>query len=216
MGHPLDDGDFAAEAAVHLSEFDADVTASNDDEMLRKKVDLEHGGVGEVIDLVDAGEGWDIGAATYVEEDLWGFEQVFAHSYCGGGFELCVAGVDGAVGIGPQAGFDAVARFEEDFFFAGFDGLHVDGEAAGNVDAVEGGAACHLHGVGVGDEGLGRDAAGVDAGSAEELALDDGDLLAGGGETSCEGGTGLAGSNDDGVELGHGCLGCEISVRERR
>ena len=72
--------------------------------------------------------------------------------------------------------------------------------AAGDVDAVVGGAARHMGGVGVGDEGLGGDAAGVDAGSAEELALDDGDLFAGFGEASGERGTGLAGADDDGVE----------------
>ena len=53
----FDDGDLAAEAAVHLAELDADVAAADDDEMLGNEVDLEHGGVGEVIDLVDAGRG---------------------------------------------------------------------------------------------------------------------------------------------------------------
>ena len=156
----------------------------------------------EVLDLIDAGEIGDDGAAADVDEDLRGFEEVvgIADSYCCGGFEACVAGEDGAVGHAAEPVLDAGAGFEEDLVFAGFDGLHVDGEAAGDGDAVEGGAACHLRGVGAGDEGLGGDAAGVDAGSAEELALDEGDLLAGFGEASCERGTGLAGPDDDGVE----------------
>ncbi len=109
----FDDGDFAAEAAVHLSELDADVAAADDDEMFREEVDLEHGGVVEVLDLIDAGEVGDGGAAAYVEEDLRGFEEVFgiADSYRCGGFEFCVAGVDGAVGHGAEAVLDRGAGF---------------------------------------------------------------------------------------------------------
>ena len=188
MRHLFDDGDFAAEAAIHLSELDADVAAADDDEMLGQEVDLEHGGVVEVLDLVDAGEIGGGGAAAYVEEDLRGFEEIVADADRGGGFELCVAGVDGAVGIGAEAVLDGGAGFEEDLFLAGFGGLHVDGDFTGQFDAVERGAACHLRGVGIGNQGLGGDAAGVDAGSAEELALDNGDFFAGLRKASCEGG----------------------------
>ena len=111
--------------------------------------------------------------------------------------------VDRAVGIVAQTGFDGFTRGADDLFLAGFDGLHIDADLAGEGDAVEGGTACHVGGIGAGDQGLGGDAAGVDAGSAEEMALDEGDLHAGLSERSCEGRAGLTGSDDDGVEFGH-------------
>ncbi len=42
----LDDGDLAAEAAVHLPELEADVAAADDDQVLGQEVDLHHGAVG--------------------------------------------------------------------------------------------------------------------------------------------------------------------------
>ena len=54
--------------------------------------------------------------------------------------------------------------------------------------------------VGTGDESFGGRAAGVDAGSAEELAFDERDAAAGFGEASGEGGAGLTGADDDGIE----------------
>ena len=52
----LDDGDLAAEAAEDLRELDADVAATDDDEMARKGVEFEDADVGEEGDLVDAGQ----------------------------------------------------------------------------------------------------------------------------------------------------------------
>ena len=58
-----------------------------------------------------------------------------------------------------------------------------------------------MGGVGAGDHGFGRNTSGVDAGAAEEIALDDGDALAGSGEAGGKGGSGLSGTDDDGVEI---------------
>ncbi len=126
-----------------------------------------------------------------------------------------MAGVDGAVLHGAEPLLDAGAGGSGDLLHAGFDGLHVDADFAFEDHSVEGGATCHVGGVGAGDEGFGGDAAGVDAGPAEELALDHGDLHAGPGEASCEGWAGLACADDDCVECGHdGSLlfGCDLSV----
>ena len=69
-GRFFDDGDFAAEAAEHLREFEADVAAADDDEMAREGVEFEDADVGEIGDFIDAGQVGDVGAAAYVEEDL--------------------------------------------------------------------------------------------------------------------------------------------------
>jgi hypothetical protein len=54
--------------------------------------------------------------------------------------------------------------------------------------------------IGARDQGLGRHAAGVDAGAAEQLALDQRDPHAGGGQAADQRRPGLAGADDDGVE----------------
>ena len=69
-------------------------------------------------------------------------------------------------------------------------------------DAEIGGAARQVGGIGAGDQRLGRDAAGVDAGAAEELALDERDGHARGGQPAGQRRSGLAGADDDRVEAG--------------
>ena len=80
------------------------------------------------------------------------------------------------------------------------DGLEVDFDVGVDGDAVVSGAACDVGGVSTGNHCLCGDAAGVDAGAAEEMAFDEGYRLACGGEADGEGGAGLACSDDDGVE----------------
>ena len=62
-----------------------------------------------------------------------------------------------------------------------------------------------MGGIGAGDQRLGRHAAGVDAGAAEQVPLDDGHGHAGLGQSRGQRGPGLPGADDDGVEApGHG------------
>jgi len=152
---------------------------------------------------VDAGEVGDRGAAAYVEEYLFGFEDVVAYADFVGGFEAGGAGVDGDFGVGAQGLLDAVAGVGDDGVAASIHGFDVDYERA-NGDAVLGGALDLAGGVGAGDHSFGGGAAGVDAGAAEEVSLDEGYGLSGGGEAGGEGWAGLAGSDDDGVVCGHG------------
>ena len=48
-------GDLGAEAAEDLREFQSDIAAAEDDEVLRNNLQRERGGVGEVRHAVDAG-----------------------------------------------------------------------------------------------------------------------------------------------------------------
>ena len=68
------------------------------------------------------------------------------------------------------------------------------------IDAELGAAPRDVRGVGARDQRLGRHAAGVDAGAAEQLALDQRDRHAGGGQPAGERRPGLAGADDDRVE----------------
>ena len=74
-----------------------------------------------------------------------------------------------------QPTLDAVARVGDDRVGARLDLRHVDARRAVEHDAVVGRASREVRGVGAGDQRLGRHAAGVDAGAAEQLALDERD-----------------------------------------
>ena len=52
----LDHRHLTSEAAIDLREFEADVTAAQDDEMRGEKIDVHHRAVGEVRHLVEAGD----------------------------------------------------------------------------------------------------------------------------------------------------------------
>ena len=69
-------------------------------------------------------------------------------------------------------------------------------------DAVVGGPAREMCGIGAGHQRFGRHAAGVDAGAAEQLAFDERDCHSGASQAAGERGAGLAGPDDDGVEAG--------------
>src|SRR5207244_8560640 len=71
-GTALQDGHLAAEAAIHLREFERDVAAAEDDEVGGERVEVDDGGVGEVRNLVEAGERRDGGGAAHGGEDVGG------------------------------------------------------------------------------------------------------------------------------------------------
>ena len=200
-GGLFDDGDFAAEAAEDLSEFEAYVASADDDEMAGERLEFENADVGHPGDLIDAGKVRHDGAAADVDEDLVGGEEVVADANLFWRFEVGVADEDGAVLHAAQPTLEAVARLGDDLVLARFHGLHVDCDCALDGDSVGGSGAGLLGDVGAGDHGLGGRASGVDAGATEELAFDERDGAAGLREPSCEGRPGLAGADDDGVEV---------------
>jgi hypothetical protein len=52
-GRHLDDSDVAAEAPVHLREFQSDIAAAHNDQMTRNKVDSHHRAVCQIGDLLE-------------------------------------------------------------------------------------------------------------------------------------------------------------------
>src|SRR5579871_1387186 len=77
----FDDGDPAAKAPEHLRELEADIAATDDDQMLGQKVDVHHGGVGEEVYLIETGHFRDNGAAADIEEDALGSKPPVAHAH---------------------------------------------------------------------------------------------------------------------------------------
>src|ERR1700758_1961006 len=50
----LDDRPLAAEASIHLGEFEPDIAASDDHQMPRQKIDRHHRGVRQIRNLIEA------------------------------------------------------------------------------------------------------------------------------------------------------------------
>src|SRR5262245_31374816 len=66
----LDDRDLGAEASKHLTEFETDVTAADDDQVPRKKVHRHHRAIGERVDLAKPRHVGNERPAADVDEDL--------------------------------------------------------------------------------------------------------------------------------------------------
>src|ERR1700745_1108363 len=79
-GGLFDDGDFAAEAAEDLGEFEADVAAAYDDEMAGQRIEFEDPDVVHPRDYVGAGKIGHDGAASDVEEKLFRGEEIVSYT----------------------------------------------------------------------------------------------------------------------------------------
>jgi hypothetical protein len=159
------------------------------------------------------------GAAADVDEDLLGAERLPADPHLLRPDETGVADMDGDARVLAQGLLDALVGDLDDRVLARLDRLHVHPHRALDHDAEVGRATRHVRRPGARDQRLGRDAAIVDAGAAEALALDHGDLLAGLGQAPRERGSGLAGADHDGIEALHHVLdlllGWVASLRTR-
>ena len=177
----LDDGHLAAEAPVHLREFEPDVAAADDDKVMRQDIEIQHGCVGQVADLVEAGHVGHERAAADIDEDRARRQQFLSDPDLVRCLETGMVFVDGAVSHALQPSLKSGARCAHDSVLPGLDFLHVDADRSAGCHAIVGGAPCKMSGIGTGNERLRGRASRVDAGSADELALDKGDAHAGSG-----------------------------------
>src|SRR5690606_22421806 len=102
-----------------------------------------------------------------------------------------------------QPFFIVGAGIQRDLMGALHDLGHIDPERAIERKAIGGCRARQAGGIGACYQGLGRHAAGIDAGAPDMLALDDRDRHAGCREASGKRRPGLAGADDDGIEVPH-------------
>jgi hypothetical protein len=163
----LDNGDFAPESPVHLREFQADVAATYDDKMARKEIDIHHGAVGEVSDLVETMHLRHPRTPAYVDEYSLCLQPLRADAHFPGGLEGGVALIHCAVFQPPQHGFDRNSRIPRHFVLPGFNAFHIDAHRATDDHAELGGSADCVGGVRACDHGLCGCAACVHARAAE-------------------------------------------------
>ena len=195
-----DDRDGGAEAPEHLRVFERDIRAAEHDEMVRDVVEREDGAVRQRIDLVEPRDRGTRGAAAHVEEDPWRAETPVADLDRVARDEAGMAADQGHAVGAVEPGLEPFPRLPRDPGGAAHRPRQIDRHRSRNDDAELGGAAGRVRDRGAGDERLGRRAAGVDAGAADAVPLDDRDAMSGGGEPCRERRTGLAGADDEGVE----------------
>ena len=174
----LDDGDAGAEAPVHLGELQADVAAADHHQVLGQGVKLEHGAVREMVDLAQAGQVRHMCPRADVDEDLAGLELRVADPDRARAFEARMSLVDREIRRALEPLLHTLVGGPHHGVLACLDARHVDAQALDHHAEV-GRAARQVSDPRARDQGLGGDAAGVDAGAAEQLALDDGGLAAG-------------------------------------
>ena len=172
----LHDRDQAPEAAIHLRELEPYIAAADDDQMFGHVVQLHHGRIGQVVDLVQAGDRGDERARAGIDEDPLGLQPLAVDTHRMGVLEARVSLVDRAVGHVPEPGGHALARLPHDGVLAGLDAPHVDVDRAIDHDAEVVAPAGHVRGPGARDQRFGGNASDIHAGAAEQLALDDGRL----------------------------------------
>ena len=175
----LDDCHLAAEAAVDLGELESDVAAADNDQV-RRAGTRRRAGV-----LLVKYSTWSrpgisgTAARPPTLMKISGRAQGLAadrHRLRRG--EACVPLIDGDHGIASQRLLDAAVGEAQHIVLARLDLPHVDGDGAWDRNAVISGAAGEMRGIGTRHQRLGRRAAGVDAGAAEAVALDDRHALA--------------------------------------
>ena len=111
-----------------------------------------------------------------------------------------VSGEDRAVVERPERLFEAVPRLAGNRILSRLDGCHVHADRAIDHDAELSGSSRQVGRIGAGHHRLGGNAAGIHAGAAKQMALDDRDPHAGRRQAPGEWRPGLAGADDDGVE----------------
>jgi hypothetical protein len=171
----------------------------------RDCIELEDRRVGEIVDGVDTRHVGHARAAPDIDEDARRLQEALADPDEIRTLEARVPFDQGKTVHAAQPFLDAGARVVRDRVGPGFHPRHVDPDRTLDRDPIVGAPPGKVGGVRAGDQCLGWDAAGVDAGSTDQIPLDDCNLHPGCGQAPGQGWSRLSGTDDDGIEeLGHG------------
>ena len=150
--------------------------------MVRQKIDRHHRRIGQIRDLVDAGHRRHHCSPADIEENALGCEPLAAYLDLARREKPGMPAVKGDVRCVLEGRGQPVARPCHDRILARLDLPHIDADFAGDRDPVIGRTPRQLCGIGARHQRLCRRAAGIDAGAADEIALDDRDLHPGAGK----------------------------------
>ena len=168
--------------------------------MAGERVEREQRGVGEEGDVANAGHLRDGGATADVEEDAGACDALVADPERIRRFEAGMATDERDIVHTSDPGFETGARVARHPTCPRHRPCEIDPDRRIDHHAIIRRAPREVGGIGAGDQRLGRHAAGVDAGSAEMMALDQSDFHPRRREPRRQRRTGLAAAHDDGVE----------------
>src|SRR5437870_6855451 len=117
----MQDGDAAAEAAKHLSKFEPDVTATEDQEVFGNGSEPHDGFVGEIGNGFEADNQRDTRAGTGVDENLFAFKGILADLELMCRDKTRVAAIKAKFGALVYLFLLAVTETHDDFVFLGDD-----------------------------------------------------------------------------------------------
>ena len=171
----------APKPAVHLAEFEADKATADNDEMARQKVDVHHRRIRQVGHFVYAGHRRHQRPAADIDKDPFSPQPLAGDFHLLRRCEPGMATVERDVcGVFEGRGAPVSCR-RDNRILAGFNPPHVDADITSDHHTILGGAPRDPRGIGAHYHGLGRGAAGIDAGAADEMELNDGHLHPGAG-----------------------------------
>ena len=167
--------------------------------MARQKIDRHHRAVRQIRNLIDAGQVWRQGPSADIDEDPLGAEHRLADLHLVRCDEPPVALVDRAIFKGLQTLFDGRPRLTRNRVLSGLDPWHVDSHRRFENHSEIGGTTRRMGRMGAGDQCLRRNAAGIDASTAERPSFDHRDGLASGRKPARKRRPRLPGADDDGI-----------------
>ena len=203
-GTLLDDGDVGPEAPVHLGELQRDVAAADDDQMLGHGVEFQDADVGQVVDVGQSRDVGHDGPAADVEEDALGLDDPAIDRERVRSVKRACPRIKVHPSM-PSSQPSTPSRSSWTMPSLRALTFAMSTVTADGADPEIGRPARDVGRVRTGDQSLGRDAAIVDARSADQFAFDDCDGLTRRRQPAGQWRAGLAGTHDDGVvALRHG------------
>ena len=170
--------------------------------MLWQKVHVHHIRVGEVLDLIDAGDVGHECTGAHVDEDPFGFQEIPVDPHLIGTFEAAVSPVERHVFQAFHPVRHPAVRLPDHFVLPRLDTFHVHFDRAVDDHAELCAPSGNIGGPSAGHQRLGRNTADVHTGAAVEMTLEYGYPQPFTVQAVGKGGPGLSGANHNRVIFG--------------
>jgi len=173
----LQDADSTAETAEELTEFETDVAATENQQVVGNSIEFHDGRAVERCDGIESIQPGTIGARAGIDKDMLRFDgsaaAIFQLNVDGfGSVEAGIAEYEIDIRSFFDARLSAIAEAVDDLALAVSNFHHVNGDRPG-MDAVVGSAPGKVGNAGAGDHGFSRSAANVNARAPHVLAFDE-------------------------------------------
>src|SRR5437870_9746653 len=207
----VNDGYAASVTPEHLPEFEADVAAAKNEQVLGNRGKLEDGFVGEKRHFAQSWNRRNVRAAAGVKENLFAFDDFFPDLNLMGCNKPRSSSIKAKILALIYAPLLAAAKAQHDLISLRHDFGQVHGDFR-DLHSPARCVSCVMRNLRAVHHGLRRGASHVDARSSKMLFLNQGDRPSQVRKAKAEGVARLAGADNDGV-IFHGVLRCEAHLR---